>query len=152
MGRRFVELALQAEDAPQVVVRLGQIRPQSDRLLKPCRGLVELALLPEDVAQVVVRLEEAGLESHRSLVLGRRFVELALVQQHVAQIVVHLGDVGPQRKNLAISRGSLGQPPGTMFALCQGNESIQLGWLSGRLAGRRHQVLSSLAAGYSDQL
>ena len=60
---------------------------------------------------------------------------------------MHLGDVGPQRKNLAISRGSLGQPPGTMFALGQGNEGVQLGWLSGRRAGRRHQRLSSLVAG-----
>ena len=106
----------------------------------------------EDAAQAVVRLEEAGPESHRPLELGRRFVELALAREHVAQVVVRLGDVGPQRKNLAISRGRLGQPPGTMLALCQGHESIQLGRPCGRLAGRRHQVLSSLTAGSSDQL
>ena len=46
----------------------------------------------------------------------------------------------------------LSVPPGTMFALCQGNESVQVGLLSGCLAGRRHRAGTSLAAGCFHQL
>ena len=51
-------LPCSAKDVAQIVVRLGKIRPESDRLLEAGRCLVELALVLENVAQVVVRLEE----------------------------------------------------------------------------------------------
>ena len=58
-------------------------------------------------------------------------VEFALRPQNAAQVVVHLGEVGTQRKNLAISRGRLGQPPGTMVALGLRNESVESAGSSG---------------------
>ena len=64
MGRRRGEIALMPQHGGQVVVRLGQIGPQSKRLPIVCHGLVRFALLVSDVAQAVVCLEELGLESH----------------------------------------------------------------------------------------
>ena len=58
MRRRLAEFSLLPQDGAQVVVGLGKIRSQGDRLPIPCHGLIELALLLEDVAQVVVCLEE----------------------------------------------------------------------------------------------
>ncbi len=150
VDRRFVEFALVLEHVAQVVVCLGNLRRQSERLLEPSHGLVEFALAPEDVAQVIVCLEEARFKSRGLLILGCRFVQSALLDEHVAQVVVDLGGVGPQRERLAIGRGSLGQPPGTMFALCQGEQRIKFAGPSGRWAGRGHRCLSSLAAGDSD--
>ena len=99
---------------------------------------------------MVMCLEKAGFECSRLLKQCCCFAELPLVQKHVAQVVVHLGDVRPQRKQLAIGGGCLGQPPSAMFALGQGSESIQAGGLAGRRADRRHRVLSSLTTGNSD--
>ena len=92
-----------------------------------CQGLVELALIPECDAQVVVRVDVLRPESQRLLVTCHRFVKLSQAQQRIAQVVVRFGEVGPNRKNLAISNGRLGEPPRTMFTLCQGNEGLELG-------------------------
>ena len=100
---------------------LGEIWLESQRLLIVGQRFVESSLQAADYSQVEVGHDEAGLASHRLLVLDRCFVELALGRKHVAQ-VVHFGEAGLEGKNLAIGRGSLGQPPGTMFALCQGNQ------------------------------
>ena len=143
LGRRLVELALLSQHVAQVVVRLGKIRPKSNRLPIPCHGLVELALLVKMLPRLLCAWKRPGLRA-TAVESGRRFVELALVREHVAQVVVRLGDVGPQRENLPISRGGLGQPPRAMFALRQGNESVQLGWLSGSGTRRRHPVSFSL--------
>ena len=56
----------------QVVMPFGEMRPESDRSLKACRGLVELAAALEDAAEVDVCLKEVGLESHGALELARQ--------------------------------------------------------------------------------
>ena len=145
-------LPLLPEDDAQVVVGLGEVGPQRDGLLEVCGSPVELALLAEKVAQVVVGFGIVGLEGHRLLEPRHGLVELALPPQDDAQVVVDLGDVGTQGENLEIGRGGLGQPPRTMFADGQRDESIQRGWLSGRRAGRCHQLLSLRVFGFQNQL
>ena len=81
---------------------LGEIWPESERLLELCHGLVELALLLEDVPRLLCASARVGLESQRLLELGRGFVELALVVEDVAQVVVRLG-IDPGLRAIACS-------------------------------------------------
>ena len=148
----LLELTLVAQHVAEIVVRLKEAGLESDSALILCRRLIELALPLEDETQVVVGLGKIGAESDRVLEMCRGLVELALAEQDVAQVIVRFGDVGPNRQNLAISRGRLDQPPGTMFAERQGNQGVKLGLRAGRLAGRRHQVLSSLVCHDSDPI
>jgi hypothetical protein len=98
-----------------------------------------------------VRIGVERAQSDRLLEMWPGFVEPALPRQHDAQIVMYFGHVGPNRQNLAASHDRVGQPARAMFAPCQVKEGIQLGSLSGRLAGRRHQVWFAPAAGNSGQ-
>jgi hypothetical protein len=92
------------------------------------------------MAQVVVGLDVIWRQRERVLKMRSGFVQLALLREDDAQVVVCVGDVGANRQNLAPSRGRRGQPSGAMFALCQGQQSVERGWLSGSLAGRRHRA------------
>ena len=103
-------------------IALRRVRPESERLLKPCPGLVELALVQRVMPrllcasaksgrrarlarnvpplrraeiQVVVDFGKIRLESDRLLIPCRRLVELVLPHEDDAQIV--LGSVTKKR-------------------------------------------------------
>ncbi len=73
MGRSRAKLALILQHDGQIVVRVGEIRPQSDDLLQLGGGLAQLAELGQQDSQVVAGFGQIGPKGQNPAIdVGRR--------------------------------------------------------------------------------
>ena len=84
---RFVELAQVVQRVAQVIVRRGEVWPESQSTEEAFDGLAELPLISQRVAQVVARVDVIGFEPEGLLVAGGGLGEVAQMVLGVPQAV-----------------------------------------------------------------
>src|SRR5213079_2863379 len=95
-------IPLPRKGIPQVVVSVGVVGLQLQRLAVAADRLVELAQMPQASAQVIQSQRVLRLNRERSAnKIGRLFIR-ALGDQNVAQVIQRLEVIGPQAESLPI--------------------------------------------------
>ena len=107
-GLRVAVGARARERQAQADVRLGEVRPQPDRLAVRRRRLGIARLLEEGPAQLHVRRDAVGLEEDGVLEDGFRFRRPPLAAEHQAEPEIGLQAVGLGLDRLAIARLGFG--------------------------------------------
>src|SRR5580700_6487728 len=91
---RLIDAALCVEHGSKIVVRLGIIRLERDRIAIGGGGFLEPICIFQRGTEIVMRSSEIGLECDRLSISGDRLVELAVVEPRVAEFVEGNGPAG----------------------------------------------------------
>ena len=97
----------QQQHIGEVAVRLGEARPQAQRLAVARLGLRRLAEVPRDGAEIVVCVRIVRPQAQGVAVGRGRFHRLAELAQGVAEIAMRLGIVRPEAQRRAAARRRL---------------------------------------------
>ncbi len=96
----LIVLAREGQEDAQVVVGLGVVGSQGDRLLQASLGLGCSAESPQSLAEMVVGFGQVGTQGQRGFESRRGRVEFALMKQDVAQVFMGFEVAWPEGDRL----------------------------------------------------
>ena len=108
--QRIAQLAQQLQPETEVVLCLGELGLQRDRLPVLADGKHDLPRIEQRHAEVVMRLGVIGLQSQRLTVLLDGRIALADIVQRDAEVVVGLGGIRVQPEGFAVLLDGLVSP------------------------------------------
>ena len=98
----FLELPFRPQSDAQVVVRLGRLGLQSDRLAEVLDGTIDIAQVEEHCTQIVVGWALIRIERHRPTQVGERLVRrTSACHDGASKVPVELGRVRTDEKAVA---------------------------------------------------
>lgn len=106
---RLFQVSLFLQEQTEIVVGLGESRPQPQRFSVVSQALSDLPPILQGESQVVVGLDKIGLEPDRFPVVGQRLDHLALSLEGRTEVIVRLGILGVELQRLSEARGGLYQ-------------------------------------------